>query len=271
MIHLHSLPLEPSPSLFSDPGPPCLQAHFNLGPYTGHSPPPWAGYPSASPLPKLNFSIGPFFSTLCSRPLPLSSTPKSLNPVHSIFPNAFILACYIFVLIIANCLYPPQECVSYRDRNLPCSLMNSKEPTTVTEAEMCSINTCLLRRPLHGHRRPGAGKGPTLPGTLYTQGTVEGAFQTLYTPGRLRASSAYVEGSLGYQVIRLGSCRHGSQAAPSPPARRASAAVSWEARCPLQHSLWPSHLTPNIYQQGRPHSDCWAGTCRIHLWGGCAL
>lgn len=122
---------------------------------------------------------------------------------------------------------------------------------------MCSINTSSSAAwPQETRSR----EGPTLPGTLYIQSTMEGAFQTLYTPGRLGASTAYVEESLGYQVIRLGFCRHGSQAIPSSPE---TCVGCRHLGCTLSPSALTLALPPdtNIYQHRRPHSDCWAGMC----------
>lgn len=85
-----------------------------------------------------------------------------------------------------------------------------QEPRTVTETQMCSINTCLLHRPPHGHGRPGTGKGPTLPGRLVTcrhhgRGfTNAGQFRQGEGPSISYMRNLPPRGSLGYQGTRLG-------------------------------------------------------------------
>lgn len=137
---------------------------------------------------------------------------------------------------------------------------------------MCSINTCLLHRPPHGHGRPGTGKGPTLPGRLLHAGTMEGALQTLDRSGGVRGLQFPHEKPASEGVTWLP--RHtvgNSDETQKPrrfhhPERRVLSAVTGEAPLSLQHSRCPSRLVPDIYQQGQPRADCRAGTATSTFW-----
>ena len=125
----------------------------------------------------------------------------------------------------------------------------------MTEAETCSINTSSSTawpQETRNRERANTSRYP-----VHTKHHGRGLPNAVHAR-QARGLHCIHGGSLGYQVIRLGFCRRGSQATPSSP----------ETCVGCRHlgsTLSPSALTlalppdTNIYQHGRPHSDCWAG------------